>query len=164
MTAVYASPNEIIRRQAWGEIKSMAGNLNGEWLLVGDFNEIACPTKKKGGGRTNRRECELFKSWISNCCLIDLGYIGSKYTWRGPQWIGLERVYKRMDRALSNGGWRIRFEGARVEVLPRTNSDHHPLLITTEPPLPTNKNRPFRYEAMWKMHPNFDEVIKDHWS
>ncbi|XP_057745375.1 uncharacterized protein LOC130963259 [Arachis stenosperma] len=69
-----------------------------------------------------------------------------------------------MDRALSNGGWRIIFEGARVEVLPRTNSDHHPLLITTEPPLPTNKNRPFRYEAMWKMHPNFDEVIKDHWS
>ncbi|KAL4329990.1 hypothetical protein AHAS_Ahas13G0355300 [Arachis hypogaea] len=56
----------------------------------------------------------------------------SRYTWRGPQWEGQDRVFKRLDRTLANHSWRTRFHEAIVEVLAKTNSDHHPLLIRNE--------------------------------
>ncbi|XLR33415.1 hypothetical protein HN51_042693 [Arachis hypogaea] len=109
-------------------------NINEEWLLVGNFNEIASPDEKKGGARVDINACRKFDGWIRSCGLIDLGYVGSKFTWKGPQWEGLERVFKRLDRALSNVAWRVKFLDAKVDILARSNSDYHPLLITPEPP------------------------------
>ncbi|XP_016178547.1 uncharacterized protein LOC107621000 [Arachis ipaensis] len=134
-----------------------------DWLLVGDFNEIACPSEKKRGGKTDNQACRRFADWINACSLIDLGFVGSKYTWKGPKWEGLDRVFKRLDRALSNAEWRTRFPDARVDILTRTHSDHHPMMISLEPSILRNGRRPFRYEAMWSLHPDFEEFINQNW-
>lgn len=85
--------------------------------------------RKKGGDSVDYGRCEMFSNWINDCGLMDLGFIGFIFTWKGPQWVGLDRVFKRLDRALCNASWRLRFEEATVSVLPRVNSDHHLLLI-----------------------------------
>ncbi|RYR04937.1 hypothetical protein Ahy_B06g084751 [Arachis hypogaea] len=107
--------------------------------------------------------CKRFKSWIESCSLIDLGAVGARFTWRGPLWENLDRVFKRLDQALSNIDWGLMFPEARVDVLARRNSDHHPLLINTKPQANTRIEKPFRYEAMWSMHPGHKEFIKQAW-
>ncbi|KAL1363178.1 hypothetical protein AAHE18_03G131700 [Arachis hypogaea] len=80
LTAVYASPQERLRRSSREEMIEVAAIVNKEWLVVGDFNDIACMSEKKGGERTDARACIKFKEWINACGLIDLGFVGSKFT------------------------------------------------------------------------------------
>ncbi|KAL4300764.1 hypothetical protein AHAS_Ahas17G0233500 [Arachis hypogaea] len=163
LTAVYASPQEVVRRTLWESLKTVAGNVAGAWLVVGDFNEIADEGEKKGGASVDRNACRKFKDWIQSCNLLDLGYVGSKFTWRGGQREGLDRVFKRLDRGLSNADWRREFADARVEILPRVNSDHHPLLVNMTPLIQVMGEKPFRFEAMWKTHPTFNDFIRNSW-
>ncbi|QHO40548.1 Endonuclease/exonuclease/phosphatase family protein [Arachis hypogaea] len=132
MEAVEVQHPEVMLQRHDSEMEIVEGGVStslaeeGEWLLVGDFNEIAMPNEKKGKRRIDSRGCKRFSNWIDNCALIDLGYIGSRFIWRGPQWEGLDRV-------LLNAYWRSRFPEARIDILARTRSDHHPLLINLEP-------------------------------
>ncbi|RYR27722.1 hypothetical protein Ahy_B01g051758 [Arachis hypogaea] len=164
LTAIYASPQERNRRSLWSELRTIATGMSKAWLLVGGFNEIMCASEKKGGGRTDLHACAKFKKWIDDCCLIDLGYIGSKFTWKGPVWEGMERVFKRLDRALCNADWRTKFAEAKVDVLTRMRSDHHPLLVILNPQLASRYERPFRYEAMWITHPEYKETVRQNWN
>ncbi|RYR45945.1 hypothetical protein Ahy_A07g031714 [Arachis hypogaea] len=163
LTAVYASPQEGIRRLLWENLKRIADNTTDAWMSIGDFNEIAEEGEKKGGAEIDQHTCRRFRERINNCKLVDLGYVGSKYTWKGGQREGMDRVFKRLDRGLANAEWRREFMNARVEVLPRVNSDHHPLLAILNPSIPENKDKPFRFEIMWKTHPNFNEFVTGAW-
>ncbi|KAL4373879.1 hypothetical protein AHAS_Ahas05G0125900 [Arachis hypogaea] len=62
------------------------------WLIASDFNEIKEPSEKTRGSPTNARNRNNFASWINNCGLIDLGFVGSRYTWRGSLWNGYDSV------------------------------------------------------------------------
>ncbi|KAI9121245.1 hypothetical protein K1719_008278 [Acacia pycnantha] len=95
------------------------GEIGEPWMLVGDFNEIRSPTEQRGGGRINEVRCNKFNQWIEDCNLIDVEASGPFFTWKGPKWEGLERVYKRLDRCLGNIHRQEKFEEAEVRVIPR---------------------------------------------
>ncbi|KAL4390846.1 hypothetical protein AHAS_Ahas03G0185900 [Arachis hypogaea] len=164
MTAVYANPQPQGRRALWPKLQNLANRMQSPWILTGDFNEIKDPTEKKGGGQVDYRACSRFSAWINNSGLIDLGFMGSRFTWKGPLWNGYERVFKRLDRALANPAWRLTHHEAVVKVLPRTNSDHHPLLIIEKVSNTLNRNRPFRFECMWTYHPEFEPFLQQQWN
>ncbi|RYQ83276.1 hypothetical protein Ahy_B10g101925 [Arachis hypogaea] len=138
LTTIYTSPQEANGRVLWTELKAMAQNIKEEWLMVEDYNEIADLLEKK--------KEEKFKHWINSCSLIDIDYVGSKFTWKGP-----------------NGRVLTGFSEARVEVLIISNLDHHPLLIRYDPQKPDKRERLFRYEAIWKLHPKYRNLIKAKW-
>lgn len=53
---------------------------------------------------------------------------------------------KRENRAVSNADWKLKFPEAHVVVLPRTHSDHNPILIDSADYFYNfRQNRPFRY-------------------
>ncbi|KAI9095716.1 hypothetical protein K1719_026276 [Acacia pycnantha] len=93
------------------------------------FSKIKTPREQQGGGQVNEARCRRFNEWIEDCSLIDIEAQGPFFTWKGPKWEGLERVYKRLDRCLCSGSWHEKFEEAEISVLPRICSDHHPLLV-----------------------------------
>ncbi|RYR30299.1 hypothetical protein Ahy_B01g055099 [Arachis hypogaea] len=62
-----------------------------------------------------------------------MGYLGSRFTWKGGIRESRKRVFKRLDRGLANPIWRLVNPEAKLEVLTRINSDHHPLCLTTNP-------------------------------
>ncbi|RYR66486.1 hypothetical protein Ahy_A03g012482 [Arachis hypogaea] len=66
---------------------------------------------------------------------------------------------KRLDKSLFNYAWRTRFYETTVEVLTRTNSNHHPISIKNERERVGGQDKPFKYEAMWGMHPNFQNRL-----
>ena len=52
------------------------------WLCAGDFNELTRGDEKLGGNRSSHNQMQLFRDAIDKCGFIDLGYLGSKFTWR----------------------------------------------------------------------------------
>lgn len=84
---------------------------------MGDFNEIASAEEKNGGVLVDVHRCQEFSQWIDNCRLLDMGFFGSKYTWRGLKHNGVVRdVFKRLDRALCNMDWPIQFHEGVIKV------------------------------------------------
>lgn len=95
--------------------------------------------------------------------MINLGFVGPKYTWTNKRHIVdliLERIYK----CFANPGWCIMYPKATVTHLPRTFSDHHPVLMELNKPSPKASNRPFRFQTMWLLHPKFPRVVQDAWA
>ncbi|KAI9117634.1 hypothetical protein K1719_011800 [Acacia pycnantha] len=162
-TAVYASPSEQKRGRIWSGLQNIANEMVEPWMIAGDFNEIKSPLEKKGGGRVNETRCARFNDWIQSCNLIDIESSGPFFTWKGPKWEGLDRVYKRLDRCLCNAQWQGRFHNAEVRVIPRISSDHHPLLINLCTEVRGSMVRNFRFEAMWLMHDSFEALVQNHW-
>ncbi|KAI9119566.1 hypothetical protein K1719_009442 [Acacia pycnantha] len=156
---VYASPNEAKRHRIWDILYNTSIETNGPWLLAGDFNEIKTPLEQRGGGRVNEARCQIFKDWIQDCNLIDIDAHGPFFTWKCPQWNGLDRVYKRLDRCLCNVQWQEDFGNADVKIIPRVCSDHHPIIVSLAMKTKDFRNRPFRYEITWQMHAQFDNLI-----
>jgi hypothetical protein len=83
-------------------LKDIATSNWDPWLLAGDFNDIL-------GAPICLRKCLKFKERIDACQLMDLGAIGSKFTWRGPTYHGGQHIFERLDRALSNDSWWLEF-------------------------------------------------------
>ena len=103
--------------------------------------------------------CEIFKRWIDDNNLCDLGYSGAKFTWcRGT-------VAKRLDRVLCNAQWFDYFVNAYVKVLPKIKSDHSPLLIHFDRDSNQHgRDRPFRFLASGVLDDRFKNFVKDNWN
>ncbi|XP_061338560.1 uncharacterized protein LOC133285366 [Gastrolobium bilobum] len=128
--AIYASPRIKKRLELWEDLRRLQSVFNEPWLLAGDWNKIISAGEKKGGAPVDINRCKAFESVLEECNLINLGGSGPIYTWKGPKFAHLDRVYKRLDRAVANAQWRTTFDEATVQVIPRTFSDHNPLLLS----------------------------------
>ncbi|XP_045791653.1 uncharacterized protein LOC123886374 [Trifolium pratense] len=163
LTVVYASPRENERQDTWQLLKQLATSINTPWLMMGDFNEIAYPNEKKGGAPADVRKCQTFNSWINDCNLLEVTTAGTRFTWRGPKWNGRDRVFKKLDRVLCNVDWRLKYHEGFAKVLPRVQSDHHPIIVFLNGEATTNRNRPFRFEAAWTSHGDFNDFLHSKW-
>lgn len=110
----------------------------------------------------NNNRADKFANCMHYCSLIDLGYQGSRFTWTNKQRNG-RTILERLDHFLANYDWLNLYPNTTVTHLPRTHSDHCPLLINLEPPQPI-QNRIFRFETMWASHPQFQQLVHITWS
>ena len=161
LTFIYASPHSHIRDNLWNELQTFAVGCGKP--LAGDFNETVSLDERNHGGPEMEMRCLCFKHWIENNDLIDLGFSGPKYTWtRGLT--QSTRKEARLDRALCNTEWRMKFQEGAVRHLIQAGSDHAPLLISTGgfARLPPFK-KPFRFQIAWTTHHQFGQFIQDKW-
>ncbi|XP_060202783.1 uncharacterized protein LOC132631207 [Lycium barbarum] len=73
-----------------------------------------------------------------------------------------QRIWKRLDRGLSNQQWVQRFNDTSITHLVRTRSDHAPLLVSIASTSNTN-TKYFRFLNFWVEEPGFQEVVKQAW-
>lgn len=116
-SAVYASPNEELKKNMWDHLIGIVENIGQPWFVAEDLNGIASVEDKKGGAPASIRKINFFKDHVAACNLMDLGSHGPKYTWGGPIYHGSQRIYEKLDRALCNEDWRLNFPDASVKVL-----------------------------------------------
>ncbi|PKI49687.1 hypothetical protein CRG98_029932 [Punica granatum] len=112
ITAVYGHPTKSVRRELLTDLKRISTEINEEWLVIGDFNEITDTMEKIGGAPTNPMACLKFREVLEFCSLLDLGSNGPRLTWKGPVVGGYDHVYKQLDRAVSNASWRTLYSEA----------------------------------------------------
>ncbi|XP_021767521.1 uncharacterized protein LOC110731911 [Chenopodium quinoa] len=132
--------------------------------MVGDFNDTASMSERNGnGGSEMQIRCREFSNWIENNGFIDMGCSGPEHTWfqgNSPATFNSTRL----DRGIINDEWRLRFVEGALRNLPRTASDHCPILISTTgfAQVPTTI-KPFRFQAAWLHHEKFEEFVIQNW-
>lgn len=77
-------------------------------MIIGDFNEILHEKEKWGGNQFNASKAKACLDFIASSNLIDLGYVGPKFTWTNKR-RGLANVKERLHEALDNVKWRTMF-------------------------------------------------------
>ncbi|XP_075095411.1 uncharacterized protein LOC142173689 [Nicotiana tabacum] len=138
-SAIYASNLFNYRKILWDNLITLHETYSGPWLIGGDFNEVLTANDKWGG----------FK--------------GSEYTWSNKKTrddLILERLY----RCFINDDWLNIFPDAHVSHLPKTYSDHNPLLLHLHGNNITSISKPFRFETMWYSHLDLVNIINDSWN
>ncbi|KAJ8441389.1 hypothetical protein Cgig2_009097 [Carnegiea gigantea] len=162
-TAIYVNPHPSTREELRGELEQRASSYNHPWLLAGDFSKTRNLEERDHGGSNMVRHCDKFNNWIENNAPIDLGFLGPKYTWVH----GLTqdtRKSTRLDRALCNIDWRLKFQEGGVKHLIHNQSNHAPILISTTGFSMTSRDyKPFRFEAAWLLHGEFDSYVRQCW-
>ncbi|KAK1318599.1 hypothetical protein QJS10_CPB04g01953 [Acorus calamus] len=114
-------------------------------LLAKDFNTLL-DSGDKWGGLPFRVSSAVqdFRNWVHGGELQPLGNQGPSFSWCSnriqPNWI-----WELFDRAFTSASWLEIFPDIVVSILPRTCSDHAPLLIDSSPPTPQG-SKPFRFE------------------
>ena len=157
---MYGHPCPARRAYLWQNLSIIVASWNLPWVVCGDFNDILFEDEKLGKLSGKSRG---FKDWFDQHGLIDLGFLGPKFTWVNKR-VGSDFVMKRLDRAICNKEWRVLFPEAFVRHLPRRCSDHCPLLISLiSDKIPSAELKPFRFEAMWLKHCLFPEFIQAEW-
>lgn len=161
MSAIYASPTPNERRLLWNFLDKISNIVQHPWAIAGDFNEVTAHDEKKGGKATFTSTG--FDDWIHNNGFIDLGFQGQPFTWvkNGKDPFSLRQ---RLDRALSNQSWRLEFPEAVISHIPRTSSDHCPILLTLQSEhIPEPHLKPFRFQSMWMQDHRFKEFVYSNW-
>ncbi|GKV08919.1 hypothetical protein SLEP1_g20489 [Rubroshorea leprosula] len=161
-SGVYGRPHFDIRSLLWHELSDMAKHVNIPWIIAGDFNDVTEQGEKFGGNPINQLRVNAYLSCMSDCGMMDMGYVGGKYTWVNMR--NSRIIRERLDRFWCNSNCRILFPEATVYHLPRLISDHNPILLNLTPHIPSIGKRPFRYEKFWFDHPDFIDIVDRIWS
>ena len=142
-TGIYGHSKLSRKAEMWEMIRGLSRKFSLPWLCAGDFNEILKSHEKLGGVPRKESELRAFRNMVDECELLDLGYTGLKFTWRGTRPCGV--VFKRLDRAFANSAWLELNPTTRVQHFRAHSSDHNPILIRPEGILPV-WNKPFHFE------------------
>lgn len=70
---------------------------------------------------------------------------------------------ERLDKVLANEKWLSIFPRASVIHLPKTHSDHNPILIEINPKYLNPLPKPCRLESYWCRHPQYGNIINECW-
>ncbi|XP_028762745.1 uncharacterized protein LOC114721099 [Neltuma alba] len=160
LTALYAKPHHDYRQQLWRNLFNLSQSISNAWVVFGDFNDILAASDRIGGAQIPYNRIDWFQSRIRDCGLVDMGFKGPKFTWRGPRLNGLRRLYERLDRALCNSEFLSSLSDCYLKVLPRTNfSDHNPICLQFHSSHSGDVVKPFRFEAMWLEHDDFNRFL-----
>uniref|UniRef100_A0A803Q247 Reverse transcriptase n=1 Tax=Cannabis sativa TaxID=3483 RepID=A0A803Q247_CANSA len=116
----------------WEWITGIILACEGPWLVIGDLNAILNANETRGGREFTAHEGDYLGNFVNDCGGIDLGCIGSTFTWYNAR-EARARVRKRLDRAIASPNWCVLFPSARVNHHPILSYDHAPLLLDTRP-------------------------------
>ncbi|XP_019186593.1 PREDICTED: uncharacterized protein LOC109181296 [Ipomoea nil] len=159
IASMYGSPTHHLRRRLRKDLRHSERNITGSWTASGDFNAVTSRDETSNYISFSAHRSSDFISWIQEEGLIDLGFSGPHLTWMKN---GGDCAPKgaRLDRALCNTDWRLRFPGACVTHLARFASDHAPLLLQVQGGKHQPKVAPFVFQAAWLTHADARGVVE----
>ena len=162
LSFVYASTSYIRRRDLWDSLIVIHNNVDGPWMVIGDFTAVLGMHEKSGGVAPLSSSCMDFQAMSDTCQLVHVDTTGHPYTWNNG-WRSRGFVQLRLDRSLCNPFWFNKWPVTNCLTLPRLASDHNPLLFTADKSNTTGPS-PFRFKSMWIQHPDFMKVVSSSWN
>ena len=161
ITGIHAPSTGKERQQIWRNMEQNLPPDQAPWMVVGDMNEVRSQGEKSGGRAFRPSQCRDLNSFMDAACLVDLGFDGNPFTWTNAR-EGTALIRERLDRVLANNTWILEFPGTEVSHLPRSYSDHCPLLVNLNISN-SFKNYPFRCKEAWLGHPDFKSFFVNNW-
>lgn len=143
----------------WENLENIHKNYKGPWMVGENFNDIMESNEKFGGRPLNYNREKYLWSEISTCNLTDIGYKGCKFTWSNHRKRNKGLIMERLDKILGNEESFELFPNCSIIHLPKTYSDHNPLLVELIPRGRRDYKQPFCLESFWCRHSDFQNLI-----
>lgn len=160
-TFIYAFNGANERRQLWDDLRAIKCQVQGAWIVTGDFN---CPLSQEDrvGSEVQFAEISDFRGCLDDCELSDVTSTGCKFTWSNNQ-LGDGRVMTKIDRCLCNDAWLDLLPRSFANFMPATCSDHSPVVVSFDHDNSIPK-KSFIFYDMWCKNDRFIEVVKAAWN
>jgi hypothetical protein len=159
---VYSSCDPSGKRRLWEALLSAKNYFGmGAWCLAGDFNVVLQRDERKGVntslGNSARAEMIEFAGFVRDMEVIDLPVLCRKYTWFHANGLTMSRT----NRVMVTDDWLVLWANPSLWVLPRTVSDHCPLVLKYNgvdwgP-------KPFWSNNHWLLQSEFKGLVEDFW-
>ncbi|GJS67993.1 RNA-directed DNA polymerase, eukaryota [Tanacetum coccineum] len=153
---VYAPQDRHLKEALWSSIESLLNSVNITWIVFGDFNVVRSQ-EERSGCRFNHGKANIFNDFIYRCRLFDFPLGGRKFT----RFDRDGAKASKLDRFLANQEFFELWKDASVSVLPRTISDHCPILLKVGSP--NFGPKPFKVFDRWLTVADFRDLISSSW-
>ena len=107
----------------------MSLNLDGPWVILGDFNETLDANDSDGGSNHWDTGNSYFKSCVEVLAVEDLRAMGAHYTWWDSKIS--KSLFRELDRVLVNMVWQSSNPSSFAQFNPMELSDHCPAIVFT---------------------------------
>ncbi|KAH0771678.1 hypothetical protein KY290_015659 [Solanum tuberosum] len=131
------------------------------WCTIGDVNVITSTEEKQGGVPYTMNKIFDFLSVIEACGLMNLGYSGHHFTWCNQR-ATEARVWKRLDRTMTNDKCLEHMPQTTITHLPAVGSDHN-LLLMEIAVREGHQTKYFKFLHCWVENENFMHTVKECW-
>ncbi|KAL5137396.1 Transposon TX1 uncharacterized protein [Glycine soja] len=152
---IYAFNQLDRRKELWNKIEDIGRNLNGPWIVIGDFNN-----DRIGGNNVVETEVMDLKTMMSNMGLFEADMKGNHYTWSNKHVVDV--IYSRIDRVIGNVDWFQKYQDASYEVLDPNILDHSPIKIGLQIQKPRRVYL-FRFINCISKDPSFMQLVASSW-
>ena len=159
-TGFYGEPDAQNRHEAWARLKNLKSRGLAPWICTGDFNEITKQSEKLGGRTRPQAQMQAFRDVLDECGFLDLGFVGSEFTWH-KHFAGYT-VWEHLDRAAATSNWLALFSDTKMYHLEADASNHRPLLVVPNG-MDCSQRRPFRFEQMWMIEQGYTDTVQAVW-
>ena len=159
--AIYGCNESMDRKRLWEHLSYLHSIiLDSPWLLVGDYNVTMDPSESSNSNGVQTCDMKDFMEISRQISIFDHSFTGPLYTWSNKQQVGF--LARKLDRALINGGWLVKFPHFIVEFLPPEVSDHCPVIVSLQQEI-ANPPKPFKFFNYWAKHPDFMGLVQQSW-
>ncbi|KAB2600004.1 hypothetical protein D8674_010275 [Pyrus ussuriensis x Pyrus communis] len=159
-TGVYGTSYRAEKNLYWDWMVNHFTPTDIPWICGGDFNEFLWDHEKSGGVEVLYNRPRYLDEFMSSSLLMDLGFQGPAFTWRGMRrgdW-----VEERLDRVLANEQWQHLWPKSQVIHGTAIASDHCPIVLNSNPEEPRG-GKLFRFEAYWVAEEECKNVVENCW-
>ncbi|KAK3219657.1 hypothetical protein Dsin_013627 [Dipteronia sinensis] len=154
---VYADSIESSRNILWNDIVSILNSFPLSWVVGGDFNSVLDPLERIGVS-SNLGSIRNFNSFVLRAKIFDIPLQGMEFTWSNFR----DTVaWSRLDRFLISPVLLSRIPQLRQRGLPRSVSDHNPIVMDT-PKIDWGPS-PFHFFNVWREDKKMMDDVRSGW-
>ncbi|KAG4395444.1 hypothetical protein AAZX31_20G210300 [Glycine max] len=161
LAGIYASTSHVVCKQLCSDLPSLQDQHLGAWCFIGNFNTILSYHEKRGGNVSSQNSCKDFHAWVEAYSLTHLHSLVPFFTWSNGR-RGQQDIDIRLDGSICNEAFISYWDQISCNVLPRSSSDHHLLLLTLNHTT-MRLTSSFKFMSMWLEQPQCSKVISDAW-
>ncbi|XP_068328277.1 uncharacterized protein [Pyrus communis] len=160
ITGVYGTSYRIEKNLFWEWMVNHFTSTDIPWICGGDFNEFLWDYEKSGGVEVLYNRPRFLEEFLSSSQLMDLGFNGPTFTWRGRRkgdW-----VEERLDRVMANEKWPQLWPNSHVLHETVLASDHCPIVLSSISDGQEGRKM-FRFEAFWVSDEEYKNLVEMCW-
>ena len=102
-----------------------------------------------------------YLEFMSKTKIMDVGFNGPKFTWRGMR--NGQMVEVRLDRALMNEKWQSLWPNTLAVIGTCVGSDHCPVVVKCKLHGDERSKRLLRFEAFWTKEGECKDIVEEDW-
>ncbi|CAN0888737.1 Transposon TX1 uncharacterized 149 kDa protein [Linum grandiflorum] len=163
LTGFYGFPERERRPASWDLLRSLGRGVNLPWCIIGDFNDILHQHEQKGRHERPQPLIDGFRMAVAECNLVDVTLDGYPFTWSRAKGKA-HGVESRLDRAMVNPEWILKYPGGTLRNVIAPVSDHSPILLDSAPQRREHRVWHFRFENAWRMEAALKPLVEEKWS